>query len=295
MSNATLKPDAVAGPEAKTSSWYADWQHAQHAVRYDGPSGLDRRNLIRHFDSFSDVRLLQSRLGSARACRLLEVGCATGEFARYLQLRYVNVQYWGCDVSEGAIERARRKYPDRQWLLTDPGVPLAQTLAGFAVRPQPHIAYARDVVHHQTRPFEFLAELMQAASELVVVRLRTRDQGPTEFDPDQSCQFHYAGWMPYLVLNLDEVVEAVRAQAPDAELMIRRHHQVLGGHGGRHLPKDCYLPQTGTAETALGILLETAHPGRVTIDDASLDSRPRYTLDVRLRTALREFTRTVLG
>lgn len=119
-----------------------------------------------------------------------------------------------------------------------------------------------------------------------MVRLRTRDQGPTEWDPERSCQFHYGGWMPYIVLNLDELLAFLRRQAPDAQIHVQRHHVVLGGLHGRYLPKDCYLPETGTAETAIALWRRVPEPGRVTVEDRR--ERPlAYTLGFRVRGAWR--------
>ena len=60
---------------------------------------------------------------------------------------------------------------------------------------------------------------------------------------------------------------------------------ILGGRNDRFLPKECYLPETRTAETAVGVFKKTASPGRVTIEDRP-DGNPRYTMRYQLRRGL---------
>lgn len=266
--------------------WYRDWQHDQHAVSFDHRSGLDDRNLVRNYEGFNDVRLLREQYDRRRAMTLLEVGCATGEFFRYVRLRYPKAQYYGLDISQPALRRAKAKYPGAQVFLTDPARSVAETLRMLEL-PRPDVVYAKDVVQHHTDPFGLLAQLVGAASESVIVRLRTRDAGASEVDPALSCQYHYDGWMPYLVLNLEELIAHLRGAAPEAELVVYRHHMILGGQHQRYVPKALYLPQTGTAETAIGVFKQTPHPGRVSVWDRR-DHNPRYTWDYRLRHAARQ-------
>lgn len=270
----------------RETRWYADWQHQSHASHFDGRHGLDAKNLVRNYESLNDVRLLNERVDRTRPLTLLEVGCATGEFSRYLRRRFPFVNYYGVDISEPAIGRAREKYPEARFFVARPGARLAEALRELAVPPAPEVVYAKDVLHHQTGPFEFLGDLVGVASETVVLRCRTRDVGQTELDPEKSCQYHYGGWMPYIVINLSELVGHVADSAPGAEIVVLRHRMVLGGQYGRFLPKECYLRETGTAETALGVFKKTVNPGRVTIEDRP-DGSPRYTVGYQLRRGLR--------
>ena len=265
------------------ADWYRDWQHPAHAVHFDGRAGLRPWELVRELESFNDIRLLTSRLHAASAWTLVEVGCATGELFRYLRIRYPKMRYAGFDISEPAISRARAKYPQGHFVACQPGVPLAQTLQDSGLlRGAAACIYAKDVVHHQPHPFEFMEDLLVNATEGVVMRLRTRDVGPTELDPERSCQYHYDGWMPYMVMNLQEMVDRIHRMVPRSELIVLRHHLILGGRLNRFLPKDCYLPQTGTAETAVGVFLDTDRPGHVTITDQE-DGRPATHLLSRVR------------
>lgn len=267
--------------------WYRDWQHAAHAQSFDARTGLDRRNLIRNLEGFNDVRLLKERCDQRRAFSLLEVGCATGEFSRYLQLCYPRVHYYGIDISDPAVARAKQKYPDRVFCVTDPSATLQEGLRRCSLPAHCEVVYAKDVMPHHTQPLAFLSELIAVASEAVIVRCRTRDHGKSELDPERSCQYHYNGWMPYLVLNLNELVEHVMKDVPRCEMVIYRNHMILGGQHNRFVPKELFLPETGTAETSVGVFKTTTHPGRMTIENR-LDQNPRYTWDYLLKHAMRQ-------
>lgn len=257
--------------ERRTSDndWYDYWQQSEHAANFDQRHSFGRRSLFRSYDSLNDVRLLRQAVPEGTTATLVEVGCATGEFQRYLGLRYPGLRYFGIDISASAINRAKDKYPAASLFVTNPGTPLSESLVQVGITEPPQFVYSKDVVHHQTNPFEFAADLLGEASEALVFRTRTRDTGDTELDPAHSCQYHYGGWMPYIVLNLDELIEELKRGAPGAELVVYRNHKTLGGQFRRFLPKDCYLPETGTAETAIAVLRNTEAPGTVTIRDVA--------------------------
>lgn len=273
-----MEPAAV----SRTSPWYADWQHPAHVEHFDFRSRLDDRNLVRDFEAFNDVRILTERVPRPARGTLVEVGCATGIFARYLRLRYPGLTYVGLDISEPVIARGRAKYPWVQLHVCQPDHPLRESLRQCGLMQPPEFLYAKDVLLHQVRPFEFLDDLLANATEAVILRLRTRDVGSTELDPERSCQYHYEGWMPYIVMNLQDVIARIQRAQPASEIVVYRHHMVLGGQMNRFLPKDCYLRETGTAETAVGVFLNTDHPRRVTIQDR-VDAHARYTVDYRLK------------
>ncbi len=265
--------------------WYDDWQNQEHVRHFDSRSVLDDRNLALNYDSLNDVRLLNERVDRQKELNLLEVGCATGEFYRYLRIRYPKVKYYGLDVSQPAIKRAKEKYPNANFFVNRPDAGIFGTLKELGIPANPDIVYAKDVLHHQTRPFEFLSDLLKITSEMLVLRCRTRDRGRTEADPELSCQYHYNGWMPYIITNLNELIDHILKINPDWEVVALRNHMILGGQYNRFLPKDCYLPETGTAETAVGVFKKTDCPGKITIDNRH-DQIPVYTIKHRLRGVL---------
>jgi len=271
--------------------WYADWQNPEHVERFDARSHLDARNLIRNYEAFNDVRLLKEWLDPSRSVDLLEVGCATGEFARYVRLRFPRLRYVGLDISTPAVARAKSKYPQTAFFVVDAARPLAESLNSLGVPESPAVIYSKDVVPHQVEPLAFLSGLIRQASEAVIVRCRTRDVGETERDPERSCQYHYGGWMPYIVLNLQELIGHLLAEASGSEVIVYRHHMILGGFNNRFLPKELYLEETGTAETAVGLFKRTARPGQVTIRDRS-DEAFTGTWDYRIKRLTQRVIRT---
>ncbi len=277
-----------------SSPWYMDWQNREHASAFDVRHALTDWQLLKIYESFSDVQLLRERTTADSEKTLLEVGCATGDFHRYLKLRLPRLRYRGADISQAAIARAQEKYPGASFHLIQPGTSLAQLLPALGLNEKPEIVYSKDVVHHQVRPFEFVFDLLGAASETVIFRTRTRDVGPTLADPNLSCQYHYQGWMPYIVINLEELLNHIHREAPQAEVLVYRNHRVLGGRENRFLPKECYLPETGTAETTIAVFLKTDHAGRVRVEDRK-DMNPAYPFSYRLKNVAYRTVHRLIG
>ena len=51
---------------------------------------------------------------------------------------------------------------------------------------------------HQTDPLKFIKNLIDITEKYLILRLRTRDVGKTEFNYKISCQKHYGNnWAPY--------------------------------------------------------------------------------------------------
>src|SRR5687767_1548494 len=102
-------------------SWFSDWQSKTHALSFDFRAPMDLKNLIRNYESFTDVLFLKEVLKSNDIKSLVEVGCATGEFYRYLKHVAPKLDYQGVDISVPAIEKASRKYPGAKFYVTQPG------------------------------------------------------------------------------------------------------------------------------------------------------------------------------
>jgi len=81
------------------------------------------------------------------------------------------------------------------------------------------------------------------------------------FDREQSCQYSYENWVPYIVFNTGELTDLLSSYSPrPAKIDIIRHPDILGGQLNRYLPKELYYPETGTAETS--ILIEKGPEGQ---------------------------------
>lgn len=268
--------------------WYSPWAKEEHVLRYEFRRELDDRNLVRLYETMNDVRLLKERYNDGIARKFLEVGCATGDLYRYLRLALPHLTYSGIDVSEPAARQARSKYPGVNFLVVQAGEPLQQVWQKASGLSHAQIVYAADVIHHQVKPFDFLRELITLSSEALIFRCRTRDVGPTQWDPARSRQAHYGGWVPYIVLNLEELIEEIRRLAPACEVAVYRSHLILGGHYSRELPPACSVRETGTSETSIGLFFKTEHRGRVTLRDRA-DNRPNTTWDHKWRSLRRRF------
>ena len=109
------------------------------------------------------------------------------------------MEYRGCDISQVAIEAARKKYPRLDFVVTDIGL---NKIEGF----NPDFIFSRDVILHQEDPFKFLRRICDMAKKGVFLRLRTRDKGKTVLDSELSCQISYGEWIPYIIINCDELV-----------------------------------------------------------------------------------------
>jgi len=225
------------------------WQEATHADYFDARAYFSLGLLRRVYENFNEFRLFIEHKKQIRGRDFFEIGCATGELYRYLRRYHPEFTYRGLDISESAIERARQKYPDGRFDICE--VDLSEVITSEI---NPAVVWARDVVLHQPDPFGYLSRLMTLSGEVTILRIRTRDKGTTVVDPELSCQWHYNHWVPYMVLNMDETIDAICSSISVKKMCITRRYVQLGGSHNRFLPKECYYPDTGTAETSLFII-----------------------------------------
>lgn len=155
------------------------WDSPAHAQEYDYLAAAPRWLRKRFYERFNEIKALPEHVSS-----IIEVGCATGELARYLLDRYPGVRYTGFDVSLASIQRAREKCP-------------AQFICGHFQDYDLHaeLVICRDVVHHQPDPWKFLTDLYAITEQMLIVRLRT---GPRTY---QSSQRLYGHTVPYWIVS----------------------------------------------------------------------------------------------
>lgn len=224
---------------------YEAWKQQDHVSLFSLWDQFSTSRLVKECRRFNDFQLLQTISGSQDCVTLADVGCATGGFYRFFHHLAPNLEYLGFDISEAAVAHAKSIYPSGDFRLFDGNLKSLDTFKS-------DIVFCRDVVHHQTNPIEFLSDLYDATGRYLVLRVRTREKGNTIFDVDQSCQYTYGRWVPYIVFNTTELIELIGSFQPSpAQMIIRRHPVVLGGQNSRLLPKELYYPETGTAETAV--------------------------------------------
>lgn len=232
------------------SNLHTSWHKEDHAEGFDGWSRLSTRELKKVYESFNEILLFKINKASLSGRTFVEVGCATAELYRYMKRYHPDFQYIGFDISEPAIHRAGKKYPNGAFYVCDTQLSTIKDHIS-----SPSVVFARDVVHHQPDPWASLTQMVQLATEAAILRIRTRDLGETVLDPELSCQRVYGSWVPFIVLNFEETVEAIKRSANVSQVSFYKHYQILGGHNGRYLPKECYHPETGTAETAVYVQL----------------------------------------
>ncbi|KPL15752.1 hypothetical protein AMJ74_00815 [candidate division WOR_3 bacterium SM1_77] len=225
------------------------WQEPIHADFFDARARHSLRLLRRAYENFNEFRLFVENKEYIRGRHFVEIGCATGELYRYLCHYHPEFSYRGFDISRPAIERAIQKYPYGHFDVCE--FDLSDVIAANL---NPAVVWARDVVLHQPDPFEYLSRLLPISNEVTILRLRTRDKGVTVRDAELSCQWHYNHWVPYMVLNVDEAIEIICQAVPVKRMIIMKNYVQLGGWHNRFLPKECYYPETGTAETAVYIV-----------------------------------------
>jgi len=93
-----------------------------------------------------------------------------------------------------------------------------------------------------------------------------------------------------MVLNIEETIDCISKTRAIKRIEIVRNHMILGGLEARFLPKECYEPETGTAETAILVEfdrdgVETATPEIIIRDQKEIP--PPFTLWHRVRRQLR--------
>jgi SAM-dependent methyltransferase len=240
---------------------YTSWNREGHAAHFDGLRFIPTPLLVRRWEGFNEVRMLGALLRREPRLTVLEIGCATGEMYRYVSSRHRQATYIGADISEPAAARAREKFGARaRFIVTDPSLAALDGLT-------PDVVFCRDVLQHQTEPWTFLERLYRLAGRYLIMRIRTRDRGATEYDPERSCQYHVGSWVPFIMLNVDELVEtlATRFRPTPSRIELVKAPIVLGGHQGRLVPKDCYETATGTAETAMLLAKGSGDDGKPTV------------------------------
>ena len=90
----------------------------------------------------------------------------------------------------------------------------------------------------------------------MIFRFRARYIGNCVLDINDSCQFHYGGyWMPYFVLNTDELVNFFSNKNNISKIIISRDYHILGGVKKRFLPKNLYLPEAKSAFTGVAVYI----------------------------------------
>ena len=252
------------------------WGDNTHAKHFDFMSNEPNRILKNHYESYAEGQFFKKWKPKNIGNKLFEIGCATGELFRYINNYRKDLDYYGFDISKPAINRALEKYPNASFNILNGD--LNQMVDKFG---QPDAIWCRDVILHQNDPYLMLNQLIEISKKVLFIRLRTRDKGDTVFDTKLSRQLHWDKfWVPYIVLNIDELIEKLKKRNDIKSVAIHRAYNVLGGHNLRFLPEDLYFNSTGTAETALFITKGNINNEEMNIEIQNLPhlDGPRYTI-----------------
>ena len=235
----------------KLNKKYEGWDSTQHLNEFDLWNNLSSYEFRYRWGSFLENKILIKELKS-KNYSLLEVGCATGTTVKWLKLNRIfkKDKYLGIDLSGPAINKAKYLYKDATFKKVD--IDFLKNL-----KYKYDYVFSRDTLMHQENPFKFLEELLAVSQKGLILRTRTKDKGKTEFDVNKSCQMHYDNyWMPYIVINLNEIIDFLRKFKFIKTVTINRSYGVLGGHNFRYLPKDLFIKATGGAETTIHIEID---------------------------------------
>jgi len=239
----------------KLGQSYIGWNTESHLRKFDHWNRKINLEFDFVYGCFSEQTYLLESVKLLENPEIFDIGCATGTTYRFLynKIRGSGYSYTGLDLSKSTIERARSLYPGVNFL-TSNGERLYEQLSLKA-----DIVYSRDTIMHQDSPYDFLDQLIEITGRFLIIRLRTRDFGETEFDVSKSCQMNYGSfWMPYIVLNIDELISYIKNKNNVVKVTMNKSYEVLGGMNHRFLPKDLYFEKTGSAETSIMIELDPA-------------------------------------
>ena len=242
----------------KLGSSYIGWDTDSHLKEFDFWNKKCDIDFNYVYGCFSEQQYLLESAKITDNPAIVDIGSATGTTYRFLRNKIgaSNFSYKGIDLSMSAIEKARSLYPEVNFLKSNGESPHE------ILRSKSDIVFSRDTVLHQENPYEFLDQLLEITERFLIIRLRTRDYGETEFDFSKSCQMHYDSfWMPYIVLNIEELISHIKKNNNVVKIKINRSYEVLGGQNGRFLPKDLYFKKNGTAETSMMIELDSSKQG----------------------------------
>ncbi|MBL4766402.1 MAG: class I SAM-dependent methyltransferase [Rhodobacteraceae bacterium] len=260
---------------------YVGWDTKSHLQTFDGWNKQLNPTFNFMYGCFAEQKYLRSTVLAHPQSKILDVGCATGTTYRFLRnaLKKDPFDYLGVDLSTPAVERAKSLYPEGDFRKKG-----HEKLLDF-VGEKRDVVFSRDTVMHQTEPYNFLTELLEVTGRFLILRLRTRDHGPTVRDVERSCQMHYDSyWMPYIVLNIEELLEFLKSFPGVSNVVVNRSYEILGGQNFRYLPKELYFSEAGGAETS--VLIEfsqgDAEQGTEIVYDNTLEGHA-YLRKYRLR------------
>lgn len=241
---------------------FKGWNTASHLNTFNFWNSYSNRTFNFSYGNFQENRFLIDTLRNNEVKSVVDIGCATGTSYRLLKNHFKpsEFEYYGFDISEVAIQHALSIHKKHIFFSN------ANDFKDLDSSKR-DIIFSRDTVMHQDEPLKFLGELIKYASRFLILRLRTRDNGQTNWNVNQSCQMHYdKHWMPYIVINIDELIDFIINARKPASIRINKSYEILGGNNYRYLPKDLYFSSAGGSETSILIDFEKLNSKETTIE-----------------------------
>lgn len=194
------QPAADGGSEAIRAEQRV-WSHPG-SLRFFQAHRNDPRDLY-----LSERLFLPAVLPLVDSC--LDVGCAAGGFSRIMKTFNPRLAYTGVDINEEFVEIARRAYPDSRFEVGD-GIRFATPPDSF------ELVFVGGMLHLNSRYREIVRACYAQSSRVLLCDFRvTRGPGVIgssrlDFEGDGGV----GGDLPYIVVNLDELIELFRVLTP---------------------------------------------------------------------------------
>ena len=234
-------------PSANLPETHIGWNTDEHLMQFDHWNKMNNFEFVYKYGAMEDQKYLTEKIKNLKTPSILDFGCATGTTNRYLRLvsKKHKYTYKGVDISKPIINQAKKYYGEDEFEVIGKN-------SDYLQKNKFDIVISRDTVLHQEDPYKFIKSLLQASNNSLILRTKTRDNGETVFDVSKTCQLHYDNyWMPYIVLNFDELIEFLLSQERVDTIKVNKSYFVLGGHLYKYLPKELYFKKAGGSDTAL--------------------------------------------
>ena len=164
-------------------------------------------------------------------------------------------QYRGYDISPQCVEYCQKRFGDFFDIstTTSPKYQNADLLFFF------------DVLVHSAHPRDFLDSVCESTKKFLCFQTPTRDNGSTVYNPDQSCRLENGKWVPWIVFNINELIEELQKRGFDKFLVIKKYKK-FAGNAPRFLPREFFEPNTGSSRTSVLAIRENSLVDEITSD-----------------------------
>ena len=229
----------------KNENIFAAWNKIEHTHSFDFWNKVSKSCMKFMFSSFEENKYLIDCLKKNKNQSVLDYGCASGYVKRFLNFYFDSkLKYTGIDISTKSIELAKKNYGNEFFTVPE--------YENSEIKSKKFdIVYSRDTIMHQEEPWKFITTLISKTNNFLILKLRTRDNGPTDLNVENSCQMQPGElWAPYIILNYDELLEFLKKNNFKF-IKTNRSYSMLAGNNLRYLDKSLYYKKTGTAFTSV--------------------------------------------